>query len=55
MFVQLRHPNILAYKDSCETTERGATVIYLVTQAVRPLKLVLDQLDLEGQTKYGFC
>mmetsp|Transcript_8758 Transcript_8758/g.18684 ORF Transcript_8758/g.18684 Transcript_8758/m.18684 type:complete len:802 (-) Transcript_8758:459-2864(-) len=45
----LRHPNILAFKDSHETTEKGATVIYLVTQAVKPLKLVLEELDLKGQ------
>lgn len=46
---QLRHPNVLAFKDSVETTEKGATVIYLVTEPVKPLKLVLQELNLEGQ------
>ncbi|GLC35616.1 hypothetical protein PLESTM_000343500 [Pleodorina starrii] len=45
----LRHPNILAFKDSTETTEKGATVILLVTEPVKPLKDVLKELDLEGQ------
>ncbi|GFR47514.1 hypothetical protein Agub_g9146 [Astrephomene gubernaculifera] len=45
----LRHPNILAYKDSTETTEKGATVILLVTEPVKPLKEVLKELDLQGQ------
>ena len=47
--VQLRHPNVLAFKDSAETTEKGATVIYLVTEPVQPLRLVLQELDLHGQ------
>eukprot|EP00967_Tisochrysis_lutea_P056792 scaffold71829_cov15-Tisochrysis_lutea.AAC.1 len=46
---QLRHPNILAFKDSAEVQEKGATVIYLVTQPVRSLKTVLEELDLQGQ------
>lgn len=45
----LRHPNILAFKDSYELLEKGQTVIYLVTQAVQPLKQVLVELDLKGQ------
>ncbi|KAG2438971.1 hypothetical protein HYH02_010763 [Chlamydomonas schloesseri] len=45
----LRHPNLLAYKDSTETTEKGATVIMLVTEPVKPLKEVLKELDLQGQ------
>mmetsp|Transcript_346 Transcript_346/g.854 ORF Transcript_346/g.854 Transcript_346/m.854 type:complete len:822 (+) Transcript_346:2496-4961(+) len=45
----LRHPNILAFKDSAEVQEKGATVIYLVTQPVRSLKTVLEELDLQGQ------
>jgi hypothetical protein len=47
--VQLRHPNILAFKDSAEIQEKGATVIYMVTQPVRSLKTVLEELDLQGQ------
>ncbi|EFJ49788.1 hypothetical protein VOLCADRAFT_80567 [Volvox carteri f. nagariensis] len=45
----LRHPNILAFKDSSETTEKGATAIMLVTEPVKPLKDVLKELELEGQ------
>ena len=45
----VRHPNVLQFKDSHEVTERGATVIYLITQPVQPLKAVLEELDLKGQ------
>lgn len=45
----LRHPNLLAFKESSETTEKGTTVIYLVTEPVKPLKDVLNELDIEGQ------
>ncbi|KXZ49263.1 hypothetical protein GPECTOR_22g856 [Gonium pectorale] len=45
----LRHPNILAYKDSAETTEKGASVVLLVTEPVKPLKEVLKELELTGQ------
>lgn len=51
--MQLRHPNILALKDSAEAQEKGATVIYLVTQPVRSLKTVLEELDLHGQHRCG--
>ncbi len=50
---QLRHPNILAFKDSAETTEKGATVITLVTEPVKPLKDVLKELGLEGQHRWA--
>ena len=45
----VRHPNILSFKDSHEITERGQTIIYLITQPVQPLKMVLEELSLEGQ------
>lgn len=45
----LRHPNILPFIASHETIEKGATVIYLVTQACSPMKTVLDELNLKGQ------
>ncbi|KAF6265414.1 armadillo-type protein [Scenedesmus sp. NREL 46B-D3] len=45
----LRHPNVLAFKDSLEVQEKGQTVLYLVTEAVRPLAMVLQELDLAGQ------
>jgi hypothetical protein len=47
--VQLRHPNVLAFKDSLELQEKGQTVLYLVTEAVRPLAMVLKELDISGQ------
>lgn len=40
---------MLSFRDSAETTEKGATVLYLVTEPVKPLKLVLQELDLQGQ------
>lgn len=52
LLLQLRHPNVLAYKDSTELQEKGQTVLYLVTQPVKPLKLVLDELNLSGQQRY---
>lgn len=51
--VQLRHPNLLAYKDSTEMNEKGATVIMLVTEPVKPLKEVLKELDLQGQHRWA--
>ncbi|KAG2500649.1 hypothetical protein HYH03_001416 [Edaphochlamys debaryana] len=45
----MRHPNLLAFKDSNEATEKGATVIQLVTEPVKPLKDVMLELGLEGQ------
>eukprot|EP00882_Tetradesmus_deserticola_P030191 GHRQ01033880.1.p1 GENE.GHRQ01033880.1~~GHRQ01033880.1.p1 ORF type:complete len:309 (+),score=103.12 GHRQ01033880.1:290-1216(+) len=45
----LRHPNVLAFKDSLEVQEKGQTVLYLITGAVRPLATVLQELDLSGQ------
>ncbi len=50
--LQLRHPNVLAFKDSAEVQEKGSTVIYLVTQAVKPLKMVLEELNLGGKHKW---
>lgn len=47
--LQLRHPNVLAFKDSIEVQEKGQHVVYLVTQAVRPLITVLKELNLAGQ------
>lgn len=48
-FLQLRHPNILAFKDSIEVQEKGQHVVYLVTEAVRPLITVLKELNLSGK------
>lgn len=49
----LRHPNILAFRHSHETTEKGQAVMYVVTQAVQPLQSVLEELDLQGEQRYG--
>lgn len=46
--LQLRHPNVLAFKDSIETQERGMHVVYLVTEAVKPLATVLKDINLAG-------
>jgi hypothetical protein len=48
---QLRHPNVLAFKDSIEIQEKGATVVYLITEPVKPLTMVLGELNLTGQHK----
>lgn len=46
---QLRHPNVLQFKDSVEleASERGGPVtLYLVTEAVTPLSTLLQELRL---------
>lgn len=48
---QVRHPNILAFKDTLELEEKGETVIYLVTEPVTPLATILKQLDIEGAAR----
>ncbi len=53
MFLQLRHPNILAFKDSIEVQEKGQQVLYLVTEAVRPLITVLKELNLSGKHRWA--
>lgn len=50
----LRHPNILAYKDSVEVVEKGQTVLYLVTEAVKPLQDVFKELELTGKHRYAY-
>ncbi len=45
---QLRHPNLLVYKDTAEVDERGEAVIYLVTEPVKPLDEALRDLRLDG-------
>lgn len=47
--IQLRHPNILSFKDTAEIEERGETVIYIVTEEVSPLTLTLNTLSLEDK------
>ncbi len=50
--LQLRHPNVLAFKDTAEVEEKGETVLYLVTEPVKPLADVLEELDMEGSARY---
>ena len=45
--VQLRHPNILQFKETAELEERGETAIYLVTEACTPLADHLQHLDIQ--------
>lgn len=52
---QLRHPNILAFKDSLEVQEKGQQVVYLVTEAVSPLSTLLKELDLSGKHRQVHC
>ena len=51
--MQLRHPNVLAFKYTAELEERGETVIYMVTEPVIPLVDVLDTLDVTGTARYS--
>ena len=46
--MQLRHPNILAFKETVEIEERGETVVYIMTEAVTSLSTVLRDNDLKG-------
>lgn len=45
--VQLRHPNVLQFKDTAEVEVRHETIIYLVTEAVTPLYDHLQHLDIQ--------
>jgi len=49
---QLRHPNVLEYKDSLEIEagekSGGGPVLYIVTEPVAPLNWKLDDLNLQG-------
>lgn len=45
----MRHPNILAFKDSQEVTEKGVTTLYLITEPAQPLRDVLTEVDLGAQ------
>lgn len=49
--MQLRHPNILAFKSTVEIEEKGDTVVYLVTESVKPLTTVLDSLDMSDEAR----
>lgn len=47
----LRHPNVLVFKETAEVEEKGETVIYLVTEQVRPLVDVLQTIGVQGQER----
>ncbi|KAK9810296.1 hypothetical protein WJX72_008245 [[Myrmecia] bisecta] len=47
----VRHPNVLAFKDTAEVEEKGVTVIYLVTEPVTPLVEVLSTMDLQASAR----
>lgn len=40
---------MLSFKDSLEVPEKAGATIYLVTEPVKPLALVMQELDLAGQ------
>ena len=48
---QVRHPNILAFKDTLEMEEKHETVIYVVTEPVTPLEELLAELDVQGEAR----
>ena len=47
----MRHPNILAFKDTLELEEKHETVIYVVTEPVTPLEELLAELDVQGEAR----
>lgn len=49
--LQLRHPNILAFKFTVEIEEKGETVVYLVTESVKPLAETLTALDMSDDQR----
>ena len=54
--VQLRHPNVLQFKDSVEVeaAEKGGPVtLFLVTEPVQPLSTLLADLQLGGAQRCG--
>ncbi|CAD7699921.1 unnamed protein product [Ostreobium quekettii] len=50
----LRHPNVLAFKDTVEVEEKGTVTLYLITEAVKPLELVLNELNLSGEQRHEY-
>lgn len=46
---QLRHPNLVAFKDTMEVEEKGSITVYLITEPVRPLQMVLEDINLSGE------
>jgi hypothetical protein len=50
--VQVRHPNVLALRDTIEVEEKGLTSIYIITEPVTPLIDVLEELDVAGPARW---
>lgn len=46
---QLRHPNLVAFKDTMEIEEKGSITVYLITEPVKPLQMVLEDINLSGE------
>ena len=42
---------MLAFKDTAELEQQGETVLYLVTEPVKPLAQVLQELDVDRAAK----
>ena len=49
--LQLRHPNVLAFKFTTEIEEKSEIVIYLVTESVRPLSDILGELAIDEDAR----
>ena len=52
MQVQVRHPNILALKDTMEVEDKGMTTLYIITEPVTPLAEILKEREMEGPARY---
>lgn len=49
--IQTRHPRVLSFEWTGETTSGGDTVIYLVTEPVTPLPTLLEELALDDDQR----
>ncbi|CAL8461727.1 g1258 [Coccomyxa elongata] len=50
----VRHPNVLALRDTLEIEEKGTTSIFIITEPVTPLIDVLEELELAGNAREEF-
>ena len=48
---QVRHPNILALKDTLEVEDKGVTTLYIITEPVTPLADILKDHSMEGPAR----
>lgn len=51
MPAQVRHPNVLAFKDMLEVEDKHEVTIYVVTEPVTPLAETLAELDVQGEAR----